>query len=209
MMDRDQALALLKTCRHIGLNAWTGHVRTASGERHVVCCRPAPGGRRPAQMTGLLHAAARALLALGAVAFGLACGAALGSARWLARQPGGWGGTGDGDAVTHVLDVLDPERALRNLEASQPANRLAWAIEAEEYARAIYEGYRDGPQYEHRPNLQLYYQQWQEAREKRDRIERELAEPETGAIGEGRGLRPREQGGPAPGLQPGHPGDRG
>ncbi len=42
-MDRDQALALLKTCRHIGLNARTGHVRTADGERHVVCCRPAPG----------------------------------------------------------------------------------------------------------------------------------------------------------------------
>ena len=42
-MDRDQALALLKTCRHIGLTAWTGHVRTASGERYVVCCRPAPG----------------------------------------------------------------------------------------------------------------------------------------------------------------------
>ena len=43
MMDRDQALALLKTCRHIGLVAWYGHVHTAYGERHVVCCRPAPG----------------------------------------------------------------------------------------------------------------------------------------------------------------------
>ena len=42
MMDRDQALALLKTCRHIGLTAWTGHVRTAHDERHVVCCRPSP-----------------------------------------------------------------------------------------------------------------------------------------------------------------------
>ena len=80
--------------------------------------------------------------------------------------------------MTHVLDVLDPERALRNREASQPANRLAWAIEAEEYARAIYEGYRDGPQYEHRPNLQLYWQQWQDARAKRARVERELANEE-------------------------------
>ena len=42
-MSRDQALAVLATCRHIGLNAWTGHVRAAHGERHVVCCRPAPG----------------------------------------------------------------------------------------------------------------------------------------------------------------------
>ena len=44
-MDRDQALALLKTYRHIGLTAWTGHVTTAHGTRHVVCCRPAPGAR--------------------------------------------------------------------------------------------------------------------------------------------------------------------
>ena len=43
MMDRDQAIALLRTCRHVGLTAWTGHVRAASGERHVVCYRPAPG----------------------------------------------------------------------------------------------------------------------------------------------------------------------
>ena len=43
MMDRDTALALLRTCRHIGLNAWTGHVRTAHGERHVVCARIEPG----------------------------------------------------------------------------------------------------------------------------------------------------------------------
>ena len=42
-MDRDQALAVLATCRHLGLIAWTGHVRGASGEQHVVCCRPAPG----------------------------------------------------------------------------------------------------------------------------------------------------------------------
>ncbi len=35
-MDRDGALALLATCRHIGLDAWTGHMRTAYGERHVV-----------------------------------------------------------------------------------------------------------------------------------------------------------------------------
>ena len=58
-------------------------------------------------------------------------------------------------------------------------HRLTAALEAERYARAIYEGYRDGSQYEHRPNLQLYYQQWQEAREKHERIERELADQES------------------------------
>ena len=42
-MDRDGALALLATCRHLGLDAWTGQVTTASGTRHVVYCRPAPG----------------------------------------------------------------------------------------------------------------------------------------------------------------------
>ena len=41
-MDRDGALALLATCHHLGLDAWTGQVTTAPGTRHVVCCRPAP-----------------------------------------------------------------------------------------------------------------------------------------------------------------------
>ena len=76
--------------------------------------------------------------------------------------------------MTRFLDAPDPERARRDLDVYLAGHRLVQALDAEEYARAIYEGYRDGPQYEHRPNLQLYYQQWQEAREKREQIEREL-----------------------------------
>ena len=60
------------------------------------------------------------------------------------------------------------------LDAYARGHRLTAAIEAEKYAWAIFQGYRDGPQYEHRPNLQLYWEQWQEARAKREQIEREL-----------------------------------
>ena len=79
-----------------------------------------------------------------------------------------------GEPMTRFLDAPDPGQARRDLDADWPAGRLAHAIEAEEYARAIFQGYRDGPQYEHRPNLRLYWEQWQEARAKREQIEREL-----------------------------------
>jgi hypothetical protein len=54
---------------------------------------------------------------------------------------------------------------------------LTQAHTAEERARALYEGYRDGPQYaaSGRPSLQRYYDDWQEAVRRRAALQRQLA----------------------------------
>ena len=51
-----------------------------------------------------------------------------------------------------------------------PAGRLAATIAADEYTRALYEGYRDGPQYDERPNLERYRRCWEQARAERQRL---------------------------------------
>ena len=76
--------------------------------------------------------------------------------------------------MTRFLDAPDPERARRDLDVYLAGHRLVQAIEAEEYARAIYEGYRDGAQYDERPSLERYRREWEEATAERERLEREL-----------------------------------
>jgi len=57
------------------------------------------------------------------------------------------------------------------------AGEIVRAYAAEEYARALYEGYRDGPPYADtgRPSLQRLYEEWQEAVRRREALEREGA----------------------------------
>ena len=57
------------------------------------------------------------------------------------------------------------------------AHRLTQARTAEAYARALYEGYRDGPQYAESGRLSLarLHEEWQEAVRRREALEREVA----------------------------------
>ena len=57
------------------------------------------------------------------------------------------------------------------------AHQLTQAHTAERYARELYEGYRDGLQYEEsgQPSLQQFHDEWQEAVRRREALERQVA----------------------------------
>ncbi len=76
--------------------------------------------------------------------------------------------------MRRFLDDPDPAQARRALDAYLLASRLLQAIEAEKYARALYEGYRDGPQYDERPSLERFRRDWEEATVEREAIERDM-----------------------------------
>jgi hypothetical protein len=73
------------------------------------------------------------------------------------------------------LNDRDLEQRLL-LEAYGCAHRLGQAIVAEERARGLYEGYRDGQQYADSgwPSLGEDRRRWEEATAEREAIEREL-----------------------------------
>ncbi len=63
----------------------------------------------------------------------------------------------------------------RLTDAYLAAHRLTAALAAEAYARALFEGYRDGAQYDERPSLERFRREWDKATAERERLEKEAS----------------------------------